>query len=104
MSSPDEGVILPARMTADAGQKHLMSKHLFVHQQIAQRPRHAPRNPDYRQSRCKETLLGIATRRTSISGRYGSLVVFDEILAGFYRTGEPFVFSGFGVAPDIVLL
>jgi acetylornithine/succinyldiaminopimelate/putrescine aminotransferase len=32
-----------------------------------------------------------------------ALLVFDEILTGFYRTGTPFFFSDLGFVPDIVL-
>ena len=32
------------------------------------------------------------------------LLVVDEILTGFYRTGTPFCFSEFGCVPDIVLI
>jgi acetylornithine/succinyldiaminopimelate/putrescine aminotransferase len=35
---------------------------------------------------------------------HGTLLVFDEILTGFYRTGRPFVFSGLGFVPDVVLI
>lgn len=34
----------------------------------------------------------------------GILLVFDEILTGFYRTGTPFCFSAMGFVPDIVLV
>jgi acetylornithine/succinyldiaminopimelate/putrescine aminotransferase len=34
----------------------------------------------------------------------GALLVFDEILTGFYRTGTPFYFSAMGFVPDIVLI
>ena len=34
----------------------------------------------------------------------GVLLVFDEILTGFYRTGTPFCFSAMGFVPDIVLV
>ena len=34
---------------------------------------------------------------------YGALLVCDEILTGFYRTGTPFMFSEFGISPEIVL-
>jgi acetylornithine/succinyldiaminopimelate/putrescine aminotransferase len=34
----------------------------------------------------------------------GTLLVFDEILTGFYRTGPPFCFSNLGFTPDLVLL
>lgn len=33
-----------------------------------------------------------------------ALLVFDEILTGFYRTGAPFFFSDLGFVPDIVLI
>jgi acetylornithine/succinyldiaminopimelate/putrescine aminotransferase len=33
-----------------------------------------------------------------------ALLVFDEILTGFYRTGTPFFFSDLAFVPDIVLL
>lgn len=36
--------------------------------------------------------------------RYTSLLVFDEILTGFYRLGGPFYFSDLGICPDIVLV
>lgn len=35
---------------------------------------------------------------------HGALLVFDEILTGFHRTGPPFLFSTVGVLPDIVLV
>ncbi len=35
---------------------------------------------------------------------HGALLVFDEIVTGFYRTGEPFYFSRLPFVPDIVLL
>ena len=35
---------------------------------------------------------------------HGALLVFDEILTGFHRTGPPFVFSELGFVPDIVLV
>jgi len=41
---------------------------------------------------------------SSLCSEFGSLLVFDEILTGFYRTGTPFMFSEFGVSPDIVLM
>jgi acetylornithine/succinyldiaminopimelate/putrescine aminotransferase len=33
-----------------------------------------------------------------------ALLVFDEILTGFYRTGEAFVFTELGFTPDIILV
>jgi acetylornithine/succinyldiaminopimelate/putrescine aminotransferase len=34
----------------------------------------------------------------------GTLLVFDEILSGFYRTGAPFFFSDLDLVPDIILI
>lgn len=34
----------------------------------------------------------------------GALLVFDEILTGFYRTGTPFYFTSLGFCPDIILV
>jgi acetylornithine/succinyldiaminopimelate/putrescine aminotransferase len=60
-----------------------------------------------------EPLLGTAGGHTAsprfyqqISGLcsdYGALLVFDEILTGFYRAGTPFMFSELGISPEIVL-
>jgi acetylornithine/LysW-gamma-L-lysine aminotransferase len=36
--------------------------------------------------------------------QYGSLLVFDEILTGFYRTGTAFYFSRLGFCPHLLLL
>lgn len=36
--------------------------------------------------------------------QYGSLLVFDEILTGFYRTGPAFYFSRLGFSPHLLLL
>ena len=35
---------------------------------------------------------------------HGTLLVFDEILTGFHRTGGPFMFQSLGVTPDVVLV
>jgi acetylornithine/N-succinyldiaminopimelate aminotransferase len=34
----------------------------------------------------------------------GALLIFDEILTGFYRTGTPFCFSPLGFSPDLILI
>ncbi|MEM9508079.1 MAG: aminotransferase class III-fold pyridoxal phosphate-dependent enzyme, partial [Cyanobacteria bacterium P01_E01_bin.35] len=36
--------------------------------------------------------------------QYQTLLIFDEILTGFYRLGAPFFFSRLGFVPDIILL
>jgi acetylornithine/succinyldiaminopimelate/putrescine aminotransferase len=40
----------------------------------------------------------------NLCSHHGALLVFDEILTGFYRTGNAFYFSGLGFTPDIVLI
>jgi 4-aminobutyrate aminotransferase-like enzyme len=35
---------------------------------------------------------------------HGTLLVFDEVLTGFRRTGPAFMFSGLGFVPDLVLV
>lgn len=35
---------------------------------------------------------------------FGALLVFDEILTGFYRTGLPFYFSSLDFVPDLILI
>jgi acetylornithine/succinyldiaminopimelate/putrescine aminotransferase len=35
---------------------------------------------------------------------FGALLVFDEILTGFYRTGPRFFFDDLGFVPDIILI
>jgi acetylornithine/succinyldiaminopimelate/putrescine aminotransferase len=39
-----------------------------------------------------------------LCAEHGSLCVFDEILTGFYRSGELFCFEALGVKPDIMLI
>lgn len=38
------------------------------------------------------------------SRAYRALLVFDEILTGFHRTGPPFYFSKLGFVPDVILI
>ncbi len=39
-----------------------------------------------------------------VCAKYGTLLIFDEILTGFWRTGSPFYFSDLGFTPDVVLI
>ncbi len=47
---------------------------------------------------------GYLERIREICDRYGILLVFDEVICGFGRTGEPFAAESFGVAPDLITL
>ncbi|MHB1173168.1 MAG: aminotransferase class III-fold pyridoxal phosphate-dependent enzyme [Lacisediminihabitans sp.] len=38
----------------------------------------------------------------ALADKYGILLIFDEVMCGFGRTGEWFAFHGFGVVPDLV--
>lgn len=41
---------------------------------------------------------------SGLCSEFGTLLIFDEILTGFYRTGNSFMFDEFGIWPDIVLI
>jgi beta-alanine--pyruvate transaminase len=47
---------------------------------------------------------GYLERIREICDRYGILLVFDEVICGFGRTGEPFAAASFGVTPDIITM
>ena len=47
---------------------------------------------------------GYLERLREICDRYGILLVFDEVICGFGRTGQPFASQSFGVLPDIMTL
>ena len=47
---------------------------------------------------------GYLERIRAICDRYGILLVFDEVICGFGRTGEPFAATSFGVTPDIITM
>ena len=47
---------------------------------------------------------GYLERLREICIRYGILLVFDEVICGFGRTGEAFAATSFGVAPDLITM
>ena len=47
---------------------------------------------------------GYLNRIREICDRYGILLVFDEVICGFGRTGEPFAATTFGVTPDVITM
>jgi beta-alanine--pyruvate transaminase len=47
---------------------------------------------------------GYLERIREICDRYGILLVFDEVICGFGRTGESFAATSFGVTPDIITM
>ena len=47
---------------------------------------------------------GYLERLREICTRYGILLVFDEVICGFGRTGEPFAATSFGVTPDVITM
>ena len=47
---------------------------------------------------------GYLKRLREICDRYGMLLIFDEVITGFGRTGSPFAAQEFGVTPDMITL
>ncbi len=47
---------------------------------------------------------GYLERIREICDRYGILLVFDEVICGFGRTGAPFAADAFGVTPDLLTM
>jgi beta-alanine--pyruvate transaminase len=45
---------------------------------------------------------GYLKRLREICDRHGILLIFDEVITGFGRTGSPFAAQEFGVTPDII--
>jgi beta-alanine--pyruvate transaminase len=46
--------------------------------------------------------LGYLQRLRAICDKHGILLIFDEVITGFGRTGSPFAAQEFGVTPDII--
>jgi beta-alanine--pyruvate transaminase len=47
---------------------------------------------------------GYLRRLREICDRHGILLIFDEVITGFGRTGSPFAAQEFGVTPDMITL
>jgi len=47
---------------------------------------------------------GYLQRLREICSRHGILLIFDEVITGFGRTGSPFAAQEFGVTPDLITL
>ena len=47
---------------------------------------------------------GYLERLREICDRYGILLVFDEVICGFGRTGAPFAATAFSVTPDVITM
>ena len=47
---------------------------------------------------------GYLKRLREICDQHGILLVFDEVITGFGRTGQPFAAQSFGVTPDMITM
>ncbi|HEY6135817.1 MAG TPA: aminotransferase class III-fold pyridoxal phosphate-dependent enzyme, partial [Rubrivivax sp.] len=47
---------------------------------------------------------GYLNRLREICDKHGILLIFDEVITGFGRTGQPFAAQTFGVTPDLMTL
>ena len=47
---------------------------------------------------------GYLERLRAICDRHGILLIFDEVITGFGRTGSPFAAQEFGVTPDLITM
>jgi beta-alanine--pyruvate transaminase len=47
---------------------------------------------------------GYLQRLRRIADTHGILLIFDEVITGFGRTGQPFAAQSFGVTPDIITM
>jgi beta-alanine--pyruvate transaminase len=48
--------------------------------------------------------VGYLNRLREICDRHGILLIFDEVITGFGRTGNPFAAQTFGVTPDLIVM
>jgi beta-alanine--pyruvate transaminase len=48
--------------------------------------------------------VGYLNRLREICDRHGILLIFDEVITGFGRTGKPFAAQTFGVTPDLIVM
>jgi len=48
--------------------------------------------------------VGYLQRLREICTRHGILLIFDEVITGFGRTGQPFAAQTFGVVPDLMTI
>ena len=48
--------------------------------------------------------VGYLNRLREICDKHGILLIFDEVITGFGRTGKPFAAQTFGVTPDLMTL
>ncbi len=48
--------------------------------------------------------MGYLNRLREICDKHGIVLIFDEVITGFGRTGKPFGSQTFGVTPDIVVM
>ena len=46
--------------------------------------------------------IGYLQKLREICDKYGILLIFDEVITGFGRTGNPFAADTFGVTPDMI--
>jgi len=53
---------------------------------------------------CLVPPIGYLQRLREICDQHGILLVFDEVITGVGRTGQPFAAQSFGVTPDIITM
>jgi beta-alanine--pyruvate transaminase len=46
--------------------------------------------------------VGYLEKLREICSKHGILLIFDEVITGFGRTGSPFASQEFGVVPDLI--